>query len=182
MSPELSNEVFLSAMSIAELMIKHSIGKVDITFDPVEMTQKMGIELLSFSGTEAMILRELPLHHKDPFDRMLIAQSMINRLILMSDEPKFLQNDCKIMQRIIPPYFAVFHSAPQACHGKACTIYHPCGILPGTDEPYHCRPILSKPFPALDWLAQLTTHIPDKREHTVRYYGYYSNKSRGLPP
>jgi hypothetical protein len=35
-------------------------------------------------------------------------------------------------------------------------------------------------FPALDWLAQLTTHIPDKREHTVRYYGYYSNKSRGL--
>ncbi|MFH2066234.1 MAG: transposase [Pseudomonadota bacterium] len=40
----------------------------------------------------------------------------------------------------------------------------------------------SKTFPALDWLAQLTTHIPDKREHTVRYYGYYSNKSRGLPP
>ncbi len=38
----------------------------------------------------------------------------------------------------------------------------------------------SKTFHALDWLAQLTTHIPDKREQTVRYYGYYSNKSRGL--
>ena len=34
-------------------------------------------------------------------------------------------------------------------------------------------------FPALDWLAQLTTHIPNRREHMVRYYGYYSNKSRG---
>jgi len=36
-----------------------------------------------------------------------------------------------------------------------------------------------KVFPALDWLAQLTTHIPNRKEHMVRYYGYYSNKSRG---
>jgi hypothetical protein len=38
----------------------------------------------------------------------------------------------------------------------------------------------SKTFGALDWLAQLTTHIPGKNEQMVRYYGYYSNKSRGL--
>ncbi|MFW5916693.1 MAG: transposase [Bacteroidota bacterium] len=38
----------------------------------------------------------------------------------------------------------------------------------------------SKTFDALDWLAQLTTHIPNRREHMVRYYGYYSNKSRGM--
>ncbi len=92
-----ANEVFFSAMSIAELMIKHSIGKIDIAFDPVEMAQKMGLEILSFTGTEAMVLRELPLHHRDPFDRMLIAQSVINRLTLMSDDSKFLQYDCKIM-------------------------------------------------------------------------------------
>jgi len=36
-----------------------------------------------------------------------------------------------------------------------------------------------KVFPALDWLAQLTTHIPNSREQMVRYYGFYSNKSRG---
>ncbi|MDY6824550.1 MAG: transposase [Thermodesulfobacteriota bacterium] len=36
-----------------------------------------------------------------------------------------------------------------------------------------------KVFPALNWLAQLTTHIPDRSEHMVRYYGYYSNKNRG---
>ena len=35
-----------------------------------------------------------------------------------------------------------------------------------------------KVFPALDWLAQLTTHIPNRREQMVRYSGYYSNKSR----
>ena len=37
-----------------------------------------------------------------------------------------------------------------------------------------------KTFDALDWLAQLTTHIPNKGEQMVRYYGFYSNKSRGL--
>ncbi len=38
----------------------------------------------------------------------------------------------------------------------------------------------SKTFDALDWLAQLVTHIPNKGEQMVRYYGFYSNKSRGL--
>jgi putative transposase len=38
----------------------------------------------------------------------------------------------------------------------------------------------SKTFDALDWLAQLVTHIPNRGEQMVRHYGYYSNKSRGL--
>jgi len=38
----------------------------------------------------------------------------------------------------------------------------------------------SKTFLALDWLAQLVSHIPGKGEQMVRYYGYYSNKSRGM--
>lgn len=37
-----------------------------------------------------------------------------------------------------------------------------------------------KMFHALDWLARLTTHIPNKREQMARYYGYYSNKARGM--
>ena len=37
-----------------------------------------------------------------------------------------------------------------------------------------------KTFDAVDWLAQLVVHIMGRYEHTVRYYGYYSNKSRGL--
>ena len=37
-----------------------------------------------------------------------------------------------------------------------------------------------KTFEALDWLAHLVTHVPGRYEQTVRYYGYYSNKSRGL--
>jgi len=39
---------------------------------------------------------------------------------------------------------------------------------------------ISKTFQALDWLAQLVTHIPNKGKQMVRYYGYYSNKLRGM--
>jgi PIN domain nuclease of toxin-antitoxin system len=92
-----ANEVFLSAMSIAELMIKLSIGKIKIEFNPIDMAREMGLEILSFSGVEAMILVDLPLFHRDPFDRMLIAQSMANKLILMSDDAKFLKYDRKVI-------------------------------------------------------------------------------------
>ena len=37
-----------------------------------------------------------------------------------------------------------------------------------------------KIFNALEWLARLVTHIPSRYEHTVRYYGFFSNKSRGM--
>ena len=38
----------------------------------------------------------------------------------------------------------------------------------------------TKTFPAMDWLAHLITHIPNKGEQMVRYYGYYSNKAQGM--
>jgi PIN domain nuclease of toxin-antitoxin system len=92
-----SNEVMLSAMSIAELMIKSSIGKIKIEFDPIEMAKKMRVDILNFSGTHAMALGNLPLHHKDPFDRMIIVQALCNKLSLMSDDSKFLGYNCKLI-------------------------------------------------------------------------------------
>lgn len=92
-----ANEVILSAMSIAELMIKSSIGKIRIEFDPLEMAKKMQIEVLDFSGAHAMALGNLPFHHKDPFDRMILAQSLVNKVALMSDDPKFLKYNCNII-------------------------------------------------------------------------------------
>jgi PIN domain nuclease of toxin-antitoxin system len=92
-----ANEVFLSAMSIAELMIKHTTGKIHVGFDPLEMAKRMRIDILSFSDDHAMLLGKMPLHHKDPFDRMIIAQAIVNRLPIMSDDPKFQAYNCKII-------------------------------------------------------------------------------------
>lgn len=92
-----ANEVYLSAMSIAELMIKQSIGKIEIEFDPLDLAKQMGLELLDITGADAAELGKLPLHHRDPFDRMLIAQAITNRLVLMTDDRKFGKYNCKII-------------------------------------------------------------------------------------
>lgn len=92
-----ANEVFLSSISIAELMIKSSIGKIKIEFDPIEMAKKMHIDILSLTGKHALLLGKLPMHHKDPFDRMIIAQAIVSKLALMSDDSKFLNYNCKII-------------------------------------------------------------------------------------
>lgn len=92
-----TNTIFVSSITIAELMIKHSIGKLNILFDPVQIALESGFELLDFSPDDALLLKELPFHHKDPFDRMLIAQGIRNKLHLMSVDSKFPLYGCKLV-------------------------------------------------------------------------------------
>jgi PIN domain nuclease of toxin-antitoxin system len=60
-----SNTIYLSSVSIAELMIKSSIGEIVIDFDPIEIAKSSGFELLDFSSEDALALKELPFHHKE---------------------------------------------------------------------------------------------------------------------
>ena len=76
-------------------MIKASIGKLRINFNPVEMARKSGFALLGFSAEVALLLKELPFYHKDPFDRMLIAQSLADNYPLMTGDPKISRYSCK---------------------------------------------------------------------------------------
>ena len=92
-----ANEVFLSAMSIAELMIKSSVNKIKIDFDPLDMAEQMQVDILAFSGQHAIMLGQLPMHHKDPFDRMILSQALANKLALMSDDAEFLKYNCRII-------------------------------------------------------------------------------------
>ena len=65
---------FLGSISVAEMMIKSSIGKLEVDYDPVEMVEKSGLKFVDFNAEDAVLLKSLPMHHKDPFDRMLISQ------------------------------------------------------------------------------------------------------------
>jgi len=94
---DLSNTIYVSSVSIAELMIKASIGKLQIDFNPVEMAQESGFTLLGFSAEAALLLKDMPLHHKDPFDRMLIAQAIAEKYALMTDDPKIEQYACQLL-------------------------------------------------------------------------------------
>jgi len=92
-----ANMVYLSAISVAELMIKSSIGKLEINFDPVAVALETGFQLLSFTANDALQLKELPFHHKDPFDRMLITQALSNNYAIMTDDSKFSLYDCRLI-------------------------------------------------------------------------------------
>ncbi len=93
----LSNTIYVSSISITELMIKSSIGKIEIDFNPIDIAQKSGFELLDFSSEDALLLQEMPFHHKDPFDRMLISQAINRKFHLMSDDSKFKEYDCRLV-------------------------------------------------------------------------------------
>lgn len=82
-----SAEVFVSAASAWEISIKRSLGKLQA--DPREVVAAIapaGFALLSITGEHAAKVVELPALHKDPFDRMLIAQATIEPMILLTND------------------------------------------------------------------------------------------------
>lgn len=88
--------VFFSAVSMTEMMIKASLGKLSINFDPLEIAERSGFEVLEFSAADALPLQALPFHHRDPFDRMLISQSLARGYHLMSRDVAFRQYPCAL--------------------------------------------------------------------------------------
>jgi PIN domain nuclease of toxin-antitoxin system len=94
---DLSNTIHVSAITIAELTIKASIGKLQLPFDPVALAKQSGFSLLGFDAESALLLKDLPFHHKDPFDRMLVSQSMTTNYPIMTEDPKFDRYPCKTL-------------------------------------------------------------------------------------
>lgn len=94
---DLSNTIYVSAVTIAEIMIKASVRKLQIEFDPVVLAKESGFRLLAFSAEAALLLKDMPFHHKDPFDRMLVAQSITNNYPIMTGDPKIGLYDCQVL-------------------------------------------------------------------------------------
>ena len=94
---DLSNTVYVSAISVAEIAIKSSIGKLAVEFDLLDMIRQCGFKLLDFTAQDAVILKDLPFHHRDPFDRMLVAQCRASGFALVSDDEKLRAYDCRVV-------------------------------------------------------------------------------------
>jgi PIN domain nuclease of toxin-antitoxin system len=87
------NRVYLSSISLTEIAIKSSIGKLDIPFDPYQKALESNIALESYKPETYFILRRMPFHHKDPFDRMLIAQAKTEGFLLMTVDERIKEYD-----------------------------------------------------------------------------------------
>jgi PIN domain nuclease of toxin-antitoxin system len=92
---EPANDVFLSVASLWEMAIKISIGKLQLRepFDQLvpQQIQLNNITLLNIAISHTVVVTQLPYHHRDPFDRLLIAQSITENLPLVSSDGVFDQ-------------------------------------------------------------------------------------------
>ena len=93
-----TNTVYVSSVSITEIAIKASLGKLELVFDPLDAAEKSGFEMLDFSARDALILTDLPFHHRDPFDRMLITQAISRKLIIATQDSIIDRYDCQILK------------------------------------------------------------------------------------
>jgi len=87
------NEVFVSAASAWEIAVKTALGRLRLPQPPGRWMPKhldaTGFQPLPVRLEHALRVYDLPDHHRDPFDRMLIAQALEDRLTLVTADPRF---------------------------------------------------------------------------------------------
>lgn len=100
-SPELSldaldlftspdNEVYLSSVSSWEISVKYALGRLPLPEPPPEFVPAMraghGIEPLDLDEQSTLYVGQLPSHHRDPFDRMLVCQAIVHDLVILTPD------------------------------------------------------------------------------------------------
>ena len=86
------NELFISIASLWEIAIKVNVGKLNLGCPFAELfwfSDRVGITLLSVTQSDLESYLSLPLHHRDPFDRMIITQAMNRSLTVVSRDTMF---------------------------------------------------------------------------------------------
>ena len=88
-----ANEVYLSAVSVWEIARKYAQGGISLPSHPSSLIPAVrrdsGIASLSLTETDALAAEKLQLFHKDPFDRMLIAQALMGGLAIVTSDRAF---------------------------------------------------------------------------------------------
>jgi PIN domain nuclease of toxin-antitoxin system len=88
---DVRNDIFLSAASVWEMAIKASLGKLTLTTPLARLVARgveRGIRLLDVACEHAYQVEQLPFHHRDPFDRLLIAQASQEGMQLISRDTR----------------------------------------------------------------------------------------------
>ena len=96
----LDNEIYVSKVSIWEIAIKVSIGKLIIPFEIKKLIfeiKGMNIKILNIKNQHLIKVTDLPFHHKDPFDRLIISQAFIDRITIISSDNNFSKYNVKVL-------------------------------------------------------------------------------------
>jgi PIN domain nuclease of toxin-antitoxin system len=97
-------KVYFSAVSIWEIAIKASLGRVDFRHDPSDVFDcalRTGFSELSLGSRVAALVTLLPLHHRDPFDRLLVAQAIALPTRLLTTDAQLARYSEKRSKRLL---------------------------------------------------------------------------------
>lgn len=84
-----ANERFLSIAALWEIAIKSATGKLSMPTDPSQALSDLALTILPISLAHVQRVQSLPFHHRDPFDRMMIAQAMEEGLTIVTRDRIF---------------------------------------------------------------------------------------------
>ena len=93
-------ELFVSAASVWEMAIKASLGRLRLPLpvaDYVAEKVRAGFQVMPIDWVHAAAVQKLPFHHRDPFDRLLIAQAQVEKLPLVSGDRAFLKYGIRLI-------------------------------------------------------------------------------------
>jgi PIN domain nuclease of toxin-antitoxin system len=90
-------DIFLSPVTLWEITIKQAAGKLGGPPNLAERVRDMGFRELPVSHAHAITAGRLPHHHRDPFDRMLVAQAMTDRLTLVTRDADIQRYDVAVL-------------------------------------------------------------------------------------
>jgi PIN domain nuclease of toxin-antitoxin system len=95
------NEIFVSAASSWEIAIKYSIGRLPLPAEPAVLVPRWladsRVSSLPIEHEHALQVSRLPHHHRDPFDRILIAQAQIERLPILTTDRQLASYDVELL-------------------------------------------------------------------------------------
>jgi PIN domain nuclease of toxin-antitoxin system len=90
-------DIFLSPVTLWEITIKQTAGKLGGPPDLAERVSGMGFRELPVTHPHAIAAGRLPVHHRDPFDRMLVAQATVEGLTLATRDPDIQKYDVDLL-------------------------------------------------------------------------------------
>jgi|SRR6186997_926119 len=91
------NRIVISAVVVWEVAIKRRLGNLEAPDDLTEQLERAAVDLLPITARHTDRAGVLPLHHRDPFDRLLIAQAALDDLTLVTADEAFERYDVEIL-------------------------------------------------------------------------------------